>query len=221
MNNYNDKMTATISALDDKIIDHIDVIRYNYNSVPTISKGTLSEINGNVFTFTDINDSSVTLTGCTGDTYFSASAVTIYYKELVKLPEFTTNSMTLGGAISLNFYADLSGVPADKLNKSYVEFEVNGKKQKAKFNSKKTNKAGDYGFNCALNSISMADDVKATLHYYDNNGSEQTITTTSNCETYLKKFDESDEEPLWNLIMGINDYGYYMQQYLSSHSANN
>ena len=132
---------------------------------------------------------------------------------------FTTNSMTLGSAISLNFYADLSGVPADKLNKSYVEFEVNGKKQKAKFNSKKTNKAGDYGFNCSLNSISMADDVKATLHYYDNNGSEQTITTTSNCETYLKKFDESDEEPLWNLIKGINDYGYYMQQYLKDHSA--
>ena len=134
---------------------------------------------------------------------------------------FTNNSMSLGGAISLNFYADLSGVPADKLNKSYVEFEVNGKKQKANFNPNKTNKAGNYGFNCALNSISMADDVKATLHYYDVNGDEKSLTHTASCETYLKKFNESDEEPLWNLIKGINDYGYYMQQYLSSHSANN
>ena len=217
--NESGSMTAVISALDDKIIDHIDVIRSWYEGVPTISKGTLSETNGNVFTFTDINDSSVTLTGCTGDTYCSVSAVTIYYKELIKLPEFTTNSMTLGDAISLNFYIDLSAVPEDYRPYSYVEFEVNGKKQKAKFNPNKTNKAGAYGFNCVLNSISMADDVKATLYYYDKYGESRTLTHTASCETYLNKFNENDAEATWNIIKAINDYGYYMQQYLSEHSS--
>lgn len=140
--------------------------------------------------------------------------------EDVETPKFTTNSMTLGGAISLNFYVDLSCVNEEWRDLSWVEFEVGDKKQTAEFNPKNMNQAKTaYGFTCMLNSVSMADDVKATLHYYDDEGNEQTVTTTSTAESYLKKFDEGDGEKLWGLISSINDYGYYMQKYLSVHSG--
>ena len=139
---------------------------------------------------------------------------------LAKQPEFKTNSMTLGGAISMNFYIDLSGVPEEWRDLSYVEFTVNGKKQTAKFDPNKMNSSKTaYGFTCMLNSISMADDVKATLYYYDSDGIKQSVSTTSTAETYLKKFNSNDTEKLWNLIKGINDYGYYMQKYLSKAAA--
>ena len=134
---------------------------------------------------------------------------------------FTKNSMTLGGSIILNFYADLSGIPANRLEDTYVEFNVNGKTQRADFDPNNMNSSHtDYGFICRLDSVSMADDVNATLHYFDKNGIEKTITKTSTAEAYLKKFNENDPPKLWNLIKCINDYGYYMQQYLSRHSAN-
>ena len=139
------------------------------------------------------------------------------YREGTK-PEFKTNSMTLGGSISLNFYTDLSKLPSTRYADSYVEFVVNGKKQTAKFDPNKMNKAKTYyGFNCKLNSISMADPVTAILYYYDSNGNKQCITTTSSAEDYLRKFNEQLDggTKTWDLIKGINDYGYYMQQYLS------
>ncbi|MBO4877674.1 MAG: BspA family leucine-rich repeat surface protein [Ruminococcus sp.] len=138
------------------------------------------------------------------------------YKE----PDFKTNSMTLGGAISLNFYIDLSTVPEAWRSSTYVTFEVNGKKYNVNFDPNRMNsKKIYYGFNCPLNSVSMADNVKATLHYLDYDGDEAVKTTVSTAETYLRKFNSSDTEKTWNLIKGINDFGYYMQEYLSKRSS--
>ena len=133
---------------------------------------------------------------------------------------FTNNSMTLGGAISLNFYVNFSDLSYGHCNDSYVEFEVNGKKQTAKFDhTKLSNNGSDYYFTCKLNAVSLADEVKATLHYFDNRGEEKTVTTTATAESYLEKFDEYDDPELWSLITSINDYGYYMQPYLAAHSG--
>ena len=135
-------------------------------------------------------------------------------------PKFVSNSMTLGGAISLNFYVDLSCVPPENRPFTKVEFTVNGRKQTAKFDPNKMNsKKTAYGFTCILNSVSMADDVNATVIYYDNEDDQYTASSVSTAESYLKKFNSSDPAKLWNLIQGINDYGYYMQQYLSKYSA--
>ncbi len=211
---------AKVSSLDGTIITRIDLKRKGNDGIPEVGNGVLSEAYGNVFKFTGINDTYARL-GCTGEYGNSCyiSEVTIYYETPV-IPEFTKNSMTLGGAISLNFYADLSIIPEENQPYSYVEFEVNGKKQTAEFDPDKMNSDKTaYGFTCMLDSVSMADDVKATLYYYDDEGEEQTITTTATAESYLNKFDESDGEKLWGLISSINDYGYYMQQYLSVHSG--
>ena len=137
-----------------------------------------------------------------------------------KQPKLVSNTMTLGGSISLNFYFDLSEIPADKKADTYVEFEVNGKKQTANFDANKMNsKKTAYGFTCMLTSVSMADDVKATVHYFDENGDEKTFVTNSNGQAYLQKFDDSDGEKTYDLVKAVNDYGYYLQKYLCNAAA--
>ena len=135
-------------------------------------------------------------------------------------PKLVSNTMTLGSSISLNFYYDLSQIPADKKADTYVEFEVNGKKQKANFDANKMNsKKTAYGFTCMLTSVSMADDVKATMHYFDENGNEKTFVTTSNGQAYLQKFDDTDGEKTYNLVKAVNDFGYHLQKYLCNAAA--
>ncbi|WP_303834835.1 hypothetical protein [Ruminococcus flavefaciens] len=139
---------------------------------------------------------------------------------LAKQPKLVSNTMTLGGSISLNFYFDLSEIPADKKADTYVEFEVNGKKQTANFDANKMNsKKTAYGFTCMLTSVSMADDVKATVHYFDENGDEKTFVTNSNGQAYLEKFDNSDGAKTYDLVKAVNDYGYYLQKYLCTAAA--
>jgi len=134
-------------------------------------------------------------------------------------PEFVTNSMTLAGSIGLNFYVVPGVIPVDTLKSSYVTFTVNGKNTVVPFNENKMNaKKTAYGFTLPLNSVSMADDVTATLGYTDVAGVQHTVSTVSNGENYLKKVNASHGEKLWNLIKAINDYGYYMQQYLSKYA---
>ncbi len=131
---------------------------------------------------------------------------------------FQSTSMTLGGSISLNFYSELKGVSAENLSKTYAEFEVNGKKQTVKFNPNNMNAAKTrYGFTCMLNSVSMADDIKATLYYYDENGVKHSSTVTSNVQAYLKKSvgNTNNSAKMISLAKAINDYGYYMQKFLS------
>lgn len=139
---------------------------------------------------------------------------------LANQPSLVSNTMTLGGSISLNFYYDLSQIPADKKADTYVEFEVNGKKQTANFDANKMNsKKTAYGFTCMLTSVSMADDVKATMHYFDENGNEKTFVTTSNGQAYLQKFDDTDGEKTYNLVKAVNDFGYHLQKYLCTAAA--
>ena len=128
--------------------------------------------------------------------------------------------MTLGGSIGLNFYVAPSGLTEANLPKTYVVFDVNGKQQKVNIDLNKMNgKKTGYGFNCKLNSISMADDVRAVLTYYTADGKAHTVSTSSTCETYLNKITAAHGEKLWNLSRAINDYGFYMQKYLSKYAA--
>lgn len=133
---------------------------------------------------------------------------------------FISNSMTLGGAISLNFYVDFANVPDEYLDDAYVDFYVNGGTQEVPLNRNKMNsKKTAYCFTCKLNSISMADQVHAELHYFDKDGEFTSLDTWASAEDYMKKFNEDDGEKIWNLIKSTNDYGYYMQQYLYEHAA--
>ncbi|WP_297959634.1 hypothetical protein [uncultured Ruminococcus sp.] len=133
---------------------------------------------------------------------------------------FTGNSMTLGGAVSLNFYVNYGDIPEANYADTYIEFDVNGSKQRADFDPAKMNRTRtDYCFNCKLNAVSMADEVRADFHYIDKSGNAQTLTAVSSAEDYLRRFSANDEKKVWDLIRAINDYGYYMQFYLSYYAG--
>jgi hypothetical protein len=132
--------------------------------------------------------------------------------------EFFSNSMTLGGTLGLNFYADLSALLTNQLSGIYTDFKLykNDTIQTAQFDPNWMNSAKTgYGFGCKINMVSMADPIEATLHYSGN----KTAKYTSSAESYLKKFTPANEEKLWNLIRSINDVGYYMQIFLSKNAA--
>lgn len=131
--------------------------------------------------------------------------------------EFFSNSMTLGGTLGLNFYADLSALSTNQLSGIYTEFKLfnNDTIQRADFDANKMNSAKTgYGFGCKINMVSMADPVQATLYY--SNG--KTVRKTASAQDYLKKFSSADKPKTWNMIKSINDVGYYMQIYLSEHA---
>jgi len=135
-------------------------------------------------------------------------------------PTFTTNSMILEGSIILTFAVDMGSMEKDYYDLAYVEFNVNGTTQKAYWKDSIKKSDNVYKFKCRLNSISMADNIEAVLHYYDANGEEQTVYTNRTCEEYLNKFNTGNSSTkTLNLIKAINDYGYYMQLFLSKQAA--
>ncbi|MBO4876746.1 MAG: BspA family leucine-rich repeat surface protein [Ruminococcus sp.] len=219
-----------ISSFDTSKVSNMSHMFYSCNALKTIYAGSKWSTAG-VTQSDTMFDNCNKLTGGSGSTYAyykkgdktyaridGGSSKPGYFTE--RNIGFRTNSMTLGGSISLNFYVALNGVPDDKLDSCFVEFTVNGKTQKAMFDRSRMNASKTYyGFNCKLNSVSMADKVNAVLTYYTPDGKQHTLRTVSTAEEYLEKFNENDEEKTWNLIKGINDYGYYMQRYLSKYSS--
>ena len=226
-------------------LEKLDLSSFSTSSVTSMSgmfrkcSALTTIIAGDSWNTEKVTSSTNMFTGCTalvggiGTKYNSGKTDKTYARiDTVSEPGYLTanhpvvisNSMTLGGSISLNFYVAPSGLTEANLPKTYVVFDVNGKQQKVNIDLNKMNgKKTGYGFNCKLNSISMADEVKATIHYFDANGKEQTCTKTATCEQYLRKFNEQLDggTKSWELIKGINDYGYYMQKYLSSLKTTN
>ena len=221
-----------LSKLDTSSVDSMSGTFRNCSALTTI-------IVGDGWNTANVRSSANMFNGCTSlvggiGTKYSSSKTDKTYARIDTVsepgyltanhPVFISNSMTLGGSIGLNFYVAPSGIYAADLPKTYVVFDVNGKQQKVDIDLNKMNgKKTGYGFNCRLNSVSMADNVKATLHYFDQYGNEKIYKKTANCEQYLRKFNEELDggTKSWELIKGINDYGYYMQKYLSSLKTTN
>ena len=217
-----------LRSFDTQNVEDMEEMFENCSSLHTIyvsDKWTVENVSSSKDMFT----ACVSLVGGNGTVYNSSIRTKIYAHIDTagnpgylseKKAKIANNSMTLGSSICLNFYADLSVVPAENLKGTVMEFVVNGKKQTAKFDSKKrSTSSGNYYFTCKLDAVSMADTVTATLVYRDDYDCVQKVTATATAESYLEKFNSNDPARLWNLIQAINDYGYYMQRYLCKHSG--
>ena len=131
-------------------------------------------------------------------------------------PEFKTQSLVLSGQIGLNFYMDLSGLTEEQRSASRVEFKV-GKADPVSvlFDAGKVNGKGYFGFTCYINSIQMADTIKAVYHY----GDEKTVSKEYSVLRYLQAVDRNAsfyDDKTVALAHAIADYGHYAQIYLSS-----
>ena len=133
-------------------------------------------------------------------------------------PKFRSQSLTLSGQIGVNFYLELPEIEGVDYTESYMEFTVNGKggiTTRDGFDPECKNSSGTYyGFTCYVNSIQMADAIRATFHY----GEGKTVSKDYSVARYIRFFEEnSDRFPAKSvaLIRAIADYGYYSQIYMS------
>ena len=131
---------------------------------------------------------------------------------------FVGKSLVLSGKIGLDFYVKVSDDVT--LSDAYVDFTVNGKTgSRIGFTDdiKQTN--GTYRFTCYINSIQMADEVTAVIHY-----GESSTTTKYTVSKYLDELVaiiDSDysadtvSADLKTLANAIKDYGHYVQPILA------
>ena len=139
-------------------------------------------------------------------------------------PSLVKNSLLLSGQIGVNFYLKLPEIPGCDYTDSYMEFIVNGDTANAeidRFDPEHRNSDGRlYGFTGHVNSIEMADSIRAIFHYTVD-GTEYTKDSEYTVEDYLTQLLSSAEtngEELRTLIQAINDYGYHAQLFLSQYS---
>ena len=130
-------------------------------------------------------------------------------------PTFKTYALLLTGLIGVNVYMDLPGKP-DKYEDSYMIFTVNGKEERADFDSsfKDTTKQC-YGFTGHINSIQMAEPITCTYHYGENG--EKTITTVVKASNYIDQCSKifANNPDVVALLKALGNYGHYVQPYLS------
>ena len=179
---------------------------------------------------TDITGTTDTVTiaeGSTGNREYSASWTPKGGKSQEddpSKPTFRSHSLILDGEIGVNFYMNLptlSGVDYDDPDKCYMEFDINGDKSNAlKYKdadiSYTENGNTYYGFRCYISSVQMAETITAVLHY----GDGLTVSQDYSVQEYLDAILDGDlSGAAKDLMIAIQNYGYYAQQLLSK--ANN
>ncbi|MBR2087570.1 MAG: InlB B-repeat-containing protein, partial [Oscillospiraceae bacterium] len=94
--------TATITALNNENITKIELVRGFNTGEPSVSSVTaVKSKDGETFTFSNINATSVTINGCTGAKYCQIKQVKIYYEEGITRPIAKTGLITTGSAQEL------------------------------------------------------------------------------------------------------------------------
>jgi hypothetical protein len=129
-------------------------------------------------------------------------------------PEFKTQSLTLGGTIGVNFYADLSPLTDEEREGCRATFAVNGRTIEDGYDADFKNSKDYYGFTCPITSVEMADEITATLSW----GDGKSVTKTSSVANYMKTFEDyagSFDETTRALVRSVADYGHYAQPFLA------
>ena len=130
-------------------------------------------------------------------------------------PQFTGLGLVLKGQIGVLFNVELP-YGAHNYDDVYMIFTVNGKEQKVPIEKAiKTDSYGVYwSFPCYINSIQMADQIKAELHY----DVKWSISTQASAAYYIKYIQENSDkfdDKVLALANALADYGHYAQEYLS------
>ena len=143
----------------------------------------------------------------------------VFEPTAVAEPVFKATSLLLTGQIGVVFYYDLP--QTDAFTYDSVDFTVtmpdgNTETGSWAFSEARINE-GLYGFVCYVNSVQMADEITAVLHYIEN-GEEKTLTDRSSVKQYILNSEYLEEGDLTNaqkLTHAIADYGHYAKVFLS------
>lgn len=129
-------------------------------------------------------------------------------------PAFKTQSLTLGGTIGVNFYADLSPLTDEEREGCKATFTVNGRTYEDAYDPDFTNAKGYYGFTCPVTSVEMADKIEATLTW----GDGESISKRHSVADYMASFEQyasTFDEETRALVRSVADYGHYVQPFLA------
>ena len=159
-----------------------------------------------------MTETSVTLT------YPETSKVLYAVWEVAGKPAFKSQTLVLSGQIGVNFFLELPEIDGVDYSESYMTFTI-GKDDTVfrddfdpnHMNANRTR----YGFTCYVNSLQMADTIKAVFHY----GNDKTVTKDYYVASYIEFFDKnigSFNDKTIALIRAIADFGHYEQIYLAS-----
>lgn len=138
-------------------------------------------------------------------------------------PAIKSHTLLLSGEIGVNFYVDLSMLTEEEQQAATMEFTVNSKTTTDTFDASCTNPNGDgyYGFTCFINSVQMADEITAVLHYTQN-GEEGTVSQTYSAKKYVDHVLNNTDKYSANavaLVKAIADYGHYVQPFLATNNG--
>ena len=131
-------------------------------------------------------------------------------------PAFRSQALVLSGQIGVKFYLDLPEIEGVDYSGSYMTFAVgnDAEESRADFNALDRNGSGRYGFTCRVNSLQMADTIRAVFHY----GNGWTASKEYSVEEYIQAVERNSgryDEKTLTLVRAIADYGHYSQIYLA------
>ena len=144
-------------------------------------------------------------------------ATSVKVSDVEIVPAFKSQSLVLSGQIGLNFFLELPEIPGVDYTQSYMTFTIgkSATEYRDDFDPGHMNSAGTrYGFTCYVNSIQMADTIKAVFHY----GTNRTVTKEYSVAQYIDFFEKninSFNAKTIALIHAIADFGHYEQIYLA------
>ena len=132
---------------------------------------------------------------------------------ITALPRFNGNTLVLSGQLGLNFYMH---IPEEFKPGSYMYFTVtdkNGKTRNSRvdFAEKLLNEEYGYRFTCPVNSIEMADTIKAEF-FYTKDGQETCLSGKTTIKDYIAALlTVPAYADAYDLAKTVHNYGYYAQ----------
>ena len=149
-------------------------------------------------------------------------------------PRFAAHSLILSGSIGVRFYVKLPDREYMNYDSCSMTFSLYNEDKVRTVDFSEAEKVtavvdGEtvelYVFDCYVNSVQMADEITAELHYdeYDSDRNlveaAEPVTETYSAREYIRSFRKSEgqyDQKTQDLVKALGEYGYYAQLYLSN-----
>lgn len=151
--------------------------------------------------------------------YYSGSISGTLTIELISPVSFVSHGLKLTGEIGVIFFTEILD-PVD-FDSSYVDFLIgkSGTQRMSLSEAEYNDNYNAYALTCYVGTYRMADKITPVIHWYDDEGVEQTIEFEPySAEDYIDYALDSPDDfttEEFAIVEALADLGYYTQQYLS------
>lgn len=136
---------------------------------------------------------------------------------VTQTPEVYGHSLVLNGQIGVRFYMDLSVLNSAQLGGAHMDFTVGNDTLSLRPDEVFTDN-GYYVFTCYVNSLQMAESIRADF-YYPRDGGTAVVEDEYSVKEYIDYICSNASDPRYAELAGtaraIANYGHYAQAYLA------